>query len=224
MSPTFGPTNFSSGHPPPSPPSPPFSANNDPLDDIYGSAPSSPALTSHNEPSSTVSRIQHDEILSDLPFRQRILDTDAYREGLSTSKGQYVQEGFDEGYSLGANLGQQVGYILGVLLGFVTAWRGRDEMRCQESRGLMENAQKELAIQELLGQNWVDEGGIWKWEVEGKEGEVTFREVAEQHPVIQSWTGKVTEVAGRWGVDLNALNRTHEQDTGEARSRSSMED
>ena len=145
-----------------------------------------------------------DEILSDLPSRQRALDTDAYREGLAESKGQFVQEGFDEGYSLGADIGQRVGYILGVLQGFVAALRGRDEVRWHEARTLWEQAQKELAIGEVLGKEWVDEEGIWKWEVSGDEEEVTFRDVAEQHPVIRRWNEKVKETASKWGVDLGA--------------------
>jgi hypothetical protein len=206
-SPSFGPTYFSTEN---APPSPPFSPHNDPLDDIYGSAPSSPTLASR-DPLSAPDGRPH-EILSDLPSRQRALDTDAYREGLSNSKGQYVQEGFDEGYSLGANLGQRVGYILGVLRAFATALRGHDEVRWQEAKDMWEGAQKELAIQELLGQKWVNEEGVWKWDAEGKEEDVTFREVAEQHPVIKSWMQKLNTTAHKWGVDLNALETTEELD------------
>ncbi|KAF2787565.1 hypothetical protein K505DRAFT_329596 [Melanomma pulvis-pyrius CBS 109.77] len=212
-SPSLGPALFSTGTVN-APPSPPFSAQNDPLDDIYGSTPSSPVLASQN-PLSHGSRDHADEILSDLPSRQRALDSDAYREGLSNSKGQFVQEGFDEGYSLGADIGQRVGYILGVLQGLVAALRGHDETRWQEAKALWDGAQKELAIGELLGHNWVDEEGIWKWEVHGKEDEVTFREVAEQHPVIKSWLGKVRETAREWGVDLEALERNEEHEMDE---------
>lgn len=205
-SPTFGPTHFSVGV---VPPSPPFPARNNPLDDIYGSTPSSPTFSPHELSNPNSSHERDHEILSDLPSRQRALDTDAYREGLSNSKGQFVQEGFDEGYSLGANLGQRVGYILGVVQGFVTALKGYDELRWQEAKQLWQSAQKELAIQELLGQKWVDEEGIWKWEVRGEEEEVTFREVADQHPVVKSWSDKVRRMAQKWGVNLDALE-SHE--------------
>ncbi|ORX89751.1 hypothetical protein BCR34DRAFT_502252 [Clohesyomyces aquaticus] len=213
-SPYSGLTNFSTAN---APPSPPFSAHNDALDDIYGSAPSSPDLAAHHPLNERQSHSHADEMLSDLPSRQRILDTDAYREGLSSSKGEYVQQGFDEGYSLGAELGQRVGYILGMLQGFVAALRGHDEECWREARGLLEAAKKELAIQELLGQNWVGEEGIWTWEVHGKEEEVTFREVADQHPVVKRWEEKVGEVAGRWGADLRALD-VPEQDAAELQS------
>ncbi|KAF2709806.1 hypothetical protein K504DRAFT_455473 [Pleomassaria siparia CBS 279.74] len=210
-SPSLGSAHFSTvtGDPPPSPP---FYAQTDPLDDIYGSEPDSPGFDSH-APFNHGSR--DDEILSDLPSRQRALDTDAYREGLSNSKGQFVQEGFDEGYSLGADIGQRVGYILGVLQGFVAALMGHDEPRWKEARALWEDAQKELAIGEIMGQKWVDQEGIWKWEVLGEEEEVTFREVAEQHPIIKLWNEKVRDIARKWGVDLEALERNDEHETTE---------
>lgn len=146
-------------------------------------------------------------MLSDLPSRQRALDADAYREGLASAKGQYVQEGFDEGYALGADIGLRVGYILGVLRGFVGAWRDQDQGAYDEASKLYEEAQKELAIEQLLGQTWVDEEGIWKWEVEGADGEATFREVAAQHPVAKKWDDQVEALARRWGVDLKAVEK-----------------
>jgi hypothetical protein len=211
ISPSMGPTQFSTdavGNPP----LPPFSATNDPLDDIYGSAPNSPLFDNED----SWGRTPHeDEILSDLPSRQRAIDTDAYREGLSNSKGRFVQEGFDEGYSLGADIGQRVGYILGVLQGLVAALRGHDEVRWKEAKALWDEAQKELAIGEVMGQKWIDKEGIWTWEVKGQEEEVTFREVAEQHPVIKSWLEKVKDTARKWGIDLEALERGEEGETEE---------
>jgi hypothetical protein len=196
MSPTLGPTQLTAGQAPPTPP------HENALDDIYGSAPSSPIL------SANASQVQNHEILSDLPSRQRALDTDAYREGLANSKGQFVQEGFDEGYSLGANLGLRVGHIIGVLYGFVFAWKGYNEQVYKEAKEAYENARKELAIEELLGQQWVDEEGIWKWGVVGKEEDPTFREVADQHPVVKKWMGTVEDMAKRWDVDLKAVEKS----------------
>jgi hypothetical protein len=202
LSPHLGPTQLAAGHAPPTPP------HEDPLDDIYGSAPGSPSLAG-NPLSLDHPRERTHEILSDLPSRQRALDTDAYREGLANSKGQYVQEGFDEGYSLGANLGVRVGYILGVLQGFVAAWRGHNEDLFRETKALYDTAQTELAIQELLGQQWVTEEGIWNWEVCGAEDDPTFREVAEQHPVVHKWIATIEDMAGKWGVDLHAVEKVH---------------
>ncbi|CAO2657279.1 Nn.00g034050.m01.CDS01 [Neocucurbitaria sp. VM-36] len=202
MSPALGPIQLAAGHAPPTPP------HEGPLDDIYGSAPSSPVQLSHDPLDLNAPRDRPHEILSDLPSRQRALDTDAYREGLANSKGQFVQEGFDEGYSLGANLGLRVGYIVGVLQGFAAALRGHDEQSGKEVQVMYETAQKEMAIQELLSQTWVDEEGIWKWEVKGKEEDPTLREVAEQHPIVSKWMGNVEEVAERWDVDLRAVEKS----------------
>lgn len=194
ITPPLGPTQLAAGHAPPTPP------HESALDDIYGSAPTSPSVNA--QPSDRTH-----EMLSDLPSRQRALDADAYREGLASAKGQYVQEGFDEGYALGADIGLRVGYILGVLRGFVGAWRGQDQVAHEQVSKLYEEAQRELAIEQLLGRTWVDEEGIWKWEVKGADGEATFREVAEQHPVVKKWDGQVEELARRWGVDLKAVEK-----------------
>ena len=203
MSSTF----FSAGTAPPTPP------HNDPLDDIYGSEPSSPLLSPHNSLDQHTSNERAHEILSDLPSRQRALDTDAYREGLANNKSQYVQEGFDEGFSLGANLGLLVGYILGVLQGFTMALQGHDEVHRNEAKTLWDNAQKQLAIEELLGREWVNEEGIWKWEVDGIDDEVTFKEVAEQHPVVKKWMDTVTDAAAKFGVDLHTVESAQETKT-----------
>lgn len=194
ITPPLGPTQLAAGHAPPTPP------HESALDDIYGSAPTSPFLDTQ------ASERAH-EMLSDLPSRQRALDADAYREGLASAKGQYVQEGFDEGYALGADIGLRVGYVLGALRGFVGAWKGRNQGVYKDVFELYREAQKELAIERLLGQMWVDEEGIWKWEVKGADGDATFREVAAQHPVVKRWDDKVEELTAKWGVDLKAVEK-----------------
>ncbi|KAF2030372.1 hypothetical protein EK21DRAFT_112095 [Setomelanomma holmii] len=209
VSPPLGPTQLAAGHAPPTPP------HEDPLDDVYGSPPGSPTWATNDATNLNGHHQRSHEILSDLPFRQRALDTDAYREGLANSKGQYVQEGFDEGYSLGANLGLRIGYILGVLQGFVAAWNGHDEVLYQQTKKVRETAKRELAIEELLGQQWVNEEGVWKWEVHGEDEDATFREVAEQHPLVQKWTGTVQTMAMSWDVDLNAVDKIHDSNKQE---------
>jgi hypothetical protein len=196
-SPSPGPALLPAGSAPPTPP------HTGMLDDIYGSSPAaSPTLAAQRD----------DEMLSDLPSRVRNLDTDAYREGLSAAKGKFVQEGFDEGFSLGAEIGLLVGRILGVLQGIVTALKGHGEVRRKEAQALLERARSDLVIESVLGREWVDEEGIWKWNVEGQQGEdeVTFQEVARHHPVVKAWLGTVADLAERWGVDLDAVEKTRE--------------
>ncbi|KAH7078806.1 hypothetical protein BKA63DRAFT_251158 [Paraphoma chrysanthemicola] len=203
ISPPLGPTQLAAGHAPPTPP------HEDPLDDVYGSAPASPTLVAGDMLDLSSQNRRPHEILSDLPSRQRALDTDAYREGLANSKGQYVQEGFDEGYSLGANLGLRIGNILGALQGFVAAWKSHDDVLYRETKDIYAAAKVELAIEQLLGQQWVNEEGIWKWDVQGEDEDATFREVAEQHPLVKKWTKKVEDMATKWRVDFQAVEKMH---------------
>lgn len=201
-SPSPGPAFLPAGNAPPTPP------HADALDDIYGSSPeASPTLAAQHQ--------HDDEILSDLPSRQRNLDTDAYREGLSAAKGQFVQGGFDEGFSLGAEIGLLVGRVLGVLHGLCAALKGYDEARWEEVQGLAERARAELVIENVLGREWVDEEGVFKWKVDGHEegGEdVTFQEVARCHPVVRRWVGVVEDLAMRWRVDLEAVEKARGED------------
>lgn len=159
-------------------------------------------------------------MLSDLPSRQRNLDTDAYREGLSAAKGQYVQEGFDEGFSLGAEIGLLVGRVLGTLQGVTTALKGHDKQKWAEVHELLQRANSELAIEKVLGTEWVDVEGIWKWDIEGQKGdeEVTFQEVARNHPVVAAWLRTVEDLAQRWIVDLEAVDKGREDASGTAQS------
>ncbi|KAJ6157594.1 Essential protein Yae1 N-terminal [Penicillium chermesinum] len=86
------------------------------LDDIFGSSPETsstllppaaeraPAPGTGGEP-------------SDLPSLRRQHVTAGYRDGLSKSKGQHVQAGFDGGFPVGAQLGMRAGTVLGILEG-----------------------------------------------------------------------------------------------------------
>lgn len=209
---------------PPTPPTPPTSTPLS-LADIYASDSDTDAAPTLF-PSSTTPHA--DEILSDLPARQRALDTDAYREGLSAAKGTHVQEGFDEGYTLGAEVGVRVGAVLGILAALADAVRKahtasgqatREGERKREVEGMLEAARGELAIEKVLGSEWIDGEGVWRWEVGGGEedggeadGEVTFREVARWHPVVREWEGKVESLVRAWGVDLGAVERGREDE------------
>ena len=92
----------------------------DPLDDVFGSAPSSPSLPpSMNGGGNT----EH----SDVPRLRRIHVTSGYREGISVSKEEHIQAGFDEGFSLGGEIGMRAGWCLGVLEGINQALARADE-------------------------------------------------------------------------------------------------
>lgn len=88
------------------------------LDDIFGSRP--PPET-REVPSDTLeiatSTTEPSDEPSDLPSLRRQHVTSGYREGISTSKGEHIQRGFDAGYPVGAQLGMRAGTVLGILEG-----------------------------------------------------------------------------------------------------------
>lgn len=114
-------------------------------------------------------------------------------------------------------MGLKVGWVLGVLEGIVGALRGKrqggkegdDVKEKQEGRewlkeieGLLKQAREELDLRRVFGREWWDEDGVWAYGVSPTEdgGEVVFEEVADQHPLIQIWKGKVEGLIESWGI------------------------
>lgn len=62
---------------------------------------------------------------SDLPSLRRQHVTAGYRDGVSTSKGEHVQRGFDAGFPVGAQLGMRAGTVLGILEGITRGLEDR---------------------------------------------------------------------------------------------------
>lgn len=178
---------------------------NDLNDDVFGSAPSSPNLLS--QPGDRHGRSAGDH--SDVPRLRSLHITNGYREGIALSKESHIQAGFDEGFSLGGEVGQKVGYLLGVMEGIV---RGG----CQEGKELYEEAQEELKIEKLLGEEWFGEDGVWLYEVQDGE-DVSFEEVAKAHPALRKWEAKVRQLAHSAGMRLEGL-ATDVEEKGEASS------
>ncbi|PLB52567.1 hypothetical protein P170DRAFT_453898 [Aspergillus steynii IBT 23096] len=90
------------------------------LDDIFGSSP--PHEPSHAPaPKDSTPSVEP----SELPFLRRQHVTAGYREGISTSKGEHVQEGFDAGFPVGAQLGMRAGTVLGILEGVMRGYESR---------------------------------------------------------------------------------------------------
>ncbi|KAJ5965811.1 hypothetical protein N7481_012525 [Penicillium waksmanii] len=92
------------------------------LDDIFGSSP--PAGTNVHPATSHAQLQQPTTGPSESPALRRQHVTAGYRDGVSASKGEHVQEGFDAGYPVGAQLGMRAGTILGILEGLT---RGLEE-------------------------------------------------------------------------------------------------
>ncbi|KAL8880201.1 MAG: hypothetical protein Q9205_002344 [Flavoplaca limonia] len=192
-----------SSTPPSSPPS--ASPPNNNLSDVFSdSPPTSPSTTANNHPADP----------SDIPRLRAIHSTEGYREGISYAKQQAAQLGFDEAYPLGAILGLRVGYILGVLEGLRNAWGIKREQKSSEEGvgvvreydqrygDMLMQAREELKIEKLCGQEYWKSDGIWAYEVHGKAGDqnITFWDVADQHPIVRKWLGKVRDEARKLGI------------------------
>ncbi|KAG9570117.1 essential protein-like protein Yae1, partial [Aureobasidium melanogenum] len=195
-------------------------------DDIFGSAPTSPSLspslqdTENNDiqiPAQLLSTANSER--SDIPRLRSVHVTSGYRDGISVSKAEHVQHGFDEGFSLGAVIGMKAGFLLGVLEGVVRAIQSSASISKQVKQDVIAKfvkAREDLGLQSLFGREWFGEDGIWKFEVEGKdEEEVTFRDVADAHPVIGKWTTEVEELKKRFGVEFQVKSRPEGDDEDE---------
>lgn len=88
------------------------------LDDIFGSSP--PAGS--NGPTDTPDTPAEP---SDLPSLRRQHVTAGYRDGITTSKGQHVQDGFDAGFPVGGQLGIRAGTVLGILEGVLRGYESK---------------------------------------------------------------------------------------------------
>ncbi|KAK6522004.1 Essential protein Yae1, N terminal [Arthrobotrys megalospora] len=160
--------------------------------------------------------------------------TEGYRDGITTSKQQYIQEGFDEGYILGAALGLKVGELLGVLEGIVgtingllasldknTGLTGGGEDRealkeqLQRHKKVRETARQELALEKVFGKEYFGEDGVWKWSAED-DGDMTFDDIVLQHPLVVKWGIIVKEQAEGFGLEI--------RDDGEAEDGGSGDD
>ncbi|EKG11641.1 Essential protein Yae1 [Macrophomina phaseolina MS6] len=204
------------------------------LDDIFGcSPPQDDALISDIGDREGRSEIMQGEPVSsgadvsDIPRLRSTHVTAGYRDGISESKAGHVQQGFDEGFPLGAVLGIKAGWVLGTLEGVAVALRavalrkGKSDERkeaadaFERARKLLVMARKELDIVSLFGQQYFDDEGIWKYEVNGQEGDITFEQVAAQHPLLSKWLSAVEKLAEDERIDLGILDRRAREDSDE---------
>ena len=205
------------------------SINND-LDDVFGSSPDDADRERFPGEPETHGSTE----ISDIPRLRSVHVTAGYREGIAESKGKHVQDGFDEGYSLGAFIGMRVGWILGVLGGIAAALKdsgkpaissespektvqtdpvtdagsdpgGKKPLDSTEARALLSSAKEELTVQNVFGNTYFDEEGIWKYGVTVPEDETTFEQVAEAHPLISRWEAVVENLGKDCGLDLRGL-------------------
>ncbi|RPB20231.1 hypothetical protein L211DRAFT_530699 [Terfezia boudieri ATCC MYA-4762] len=126
----------------------------------------------------------------DLVKLQSTHETRGYRTAISVSKDQFIQ-----GYEFGRKMGLVAGWVRGVV------------------------------VEKLLEREWVGEEWVWRWEVlswdgekriqgEGGIEEVGLDLVVQGHSVLRKWVGRLTEVAGKLGLDIHGARR-NEQRVGE---------
>ena len=76
-----------------------------------------------------------------------------------------------------------------------------------EVRVLLKRGRQELDLTHIFGPQYWGEDGVWKYEVQsiqedtGKEEEVTFSEVADQHPLLKAWKEEISRLMRKWGVN-----------------------
>lgn len=172
---------------PPSPTSPIQGHNDNSLSDIFSDSPPSTPTQA--------------DVPSDIPRLRSTHTTAGYRAGISVSRTQSLQPGFDEGYSLGAVFGLRIGYILGALEGIWGAYDTQSGERSRLSK-LLKRARDELRIEKVFAPDHWDKDGVWTYEVIGEQDVVTFEEVAQQHPVVRKWNEIVKEEVQNAGLKL----------------------
>jgi len=191
----------------------------DPLDDVFGSAPTSPTLAGREQQDEAGRLWVAAREPSDIPRLRSTHVTNGYREGIGASKEEHMQEGFDEGYWLGAELGLKAGWCLGVLDGIYRALPSilpsvgtasnspGDEVAIsrEKVRNLQRDAEAELSLQNIFSQQYFDNDYTWRFDVPEPQkdaGETSFETIAAAHPLVKKWVGHVTILSGRLGLDL----------------------
>ncbi|KIW07761.1 uncharacterized protein PV09_01689 [Verruconis gallopava] len=180
----------------------------DSLDDVFGADTDDESSTQQLSMRNVSRQQAQNDDVSDVPRLQGIHRTNGYRDGVAASKEKFLQDGFDEGYSLGAELGAAAGQIVGVLESLAVAIYPNDEgtkMRVAVSK-MFELATNELSAKNLYGPEYFGEDGIWKYEVAGDEGlekeeSITFRLVADQHPIIKKWRSTLKGLMDKYQLE-----------------------
>lgn len=148
---------------------------------------------------------------------QRQHNTEGYREGVSSGKTEFMQEGFDEGYTIGARFALRVGWVRGTCSALAKVGKVMDEEKGsteleERFKDLKKKAEEELDVNKVFSTDYFDEKGIWKYPVKGVDDEdteeFTFDEVIESHPLISKWTALVVEETKKIGLELDVPSRS----------------
>ncbi|KAI1818549.1 hypothetical protein GGS20DRAFT_594467 [Poronia punctata] len=129
-----------------------------------------------------------------------------YREGITRGKASAIQAGFDQGYALGANIGLKAGQVLG-LLEAISAALSKSGDGDKRAAKLLSQAADELNPERLFTSDYWAPDGTWTYPVTAPRdgGELTYPDIAEQHPLIAKWTGIAKQVAEERRIDREIL-------------------
>lgn len=179
------------------PPSTPPTPNTNQLSDIFSDSPQgSPSLTSPNTEPSDINRLRS------------IHSTAGYRAGISKSKAESLQPGFDEGYSLGATFGLRIGHLLGVLEGLRNTLIKAHSEEAGRIKNIVIEAEKDLRLESVFGKEYWGEDGVWRYTVQGdqsdggeKNDEISIQDIVHCHPLVKKWDAAVDAEMKRAGVN-----------------------
>ncbi len=164
-----------------------------------------------------------DELLRQHPSDVRRLQRDAipagYRDGITVAKATSIQAGFDEGFGLGATIGAQIGKLLGLLEGIASALKSEADSVAAPARAMLEEARKELSVQQVFSPTYWESDGTWKYEVSGADADEA--DVASSGrricpSLVRKWTAAVQAEIEKWGIDLEVLAADEEDQQKEA--------
>lgn len=102
-----------------------------------------------------------------------------YLDGLTYSKEENLQAGFNTSFPEGCDLGLKVGLILGTLQLLAAYYGPKDE----KLRNDFSTAQKELKINSILSKTNFDEN---------------FDLIGDKHPIIDKWEKKLKDYQGKY--------------------------
>ncbi|ANB14302.1 Yae1p [Sugiyamaella lignohabitans] len=141
-------------------PSPTASEGGD-IDDVWASSGDENNPDPENGPPTN-------EVPSDLVRLRRDHFNTGYIDGITQTKDEALQTGFDEGYPIGAEIGQQAGQIIGFLQG-------------QGLRDLERTATLELSAERLFSKEYWTSSTQKTWQ-------------GDTHPLIAKWTTLVNNL------------------------------
>ncbi|KKK14959.1 hypothetical protein ARAM_002607 [Aspergillus rambellii] len=200
-------------------------ADSNSLDDIFGSSPPHADHDNGMTGSSTETRADRTPEPSELPSLRRQHVTAGYRDGISTSKGEHVQRGFDAGFPIGAQLGMRAGTVLGILEGVLRGYESRAGSGVVKKQRAGGSSMQEETPAELERRRVTREAILTVYREAGKELKNEEEEEEEEEKpetqlarkgeaVVSKWEERVR--VGHWEENMDLLEMKSEGGAADA--------